>query len=709
MNNKLNEDIKTLNELKIVFEYYNIKLEKKGKNYVCCCPFHDDNNPSMNLTEKDGVGLYHCFGCGKGGDIINFVMKKENLNHIEATKKAHEILGKEFNISHLEFNQEKYTKKKQIEKLEEKQNKSTDINEIIKLEEEILNIEDSNFKIYGNYTYSNKSNKLFKIIEKIDKDGEIEEHHIKIYDGNLRVLGSSVDLDNDIESFILESTITNKTITEIQAGYILGSKNKFLETINSKKGFKVIPDSKIQSYIQNYLYEQYLGLDEEGKLQNKYVTEKIGFQNDFFIYPNYRCSFDNKHYYKEHGKYNSIFQYQGLIDHWINYILIPSTKSDNLKTMILGTFASILIEPLGVHENFIIECSGDTGTSKTTALNVCASIFGKPENYITDWNTTKTALISNASELNVFPLILDDTKKCEDKEIIPGVVYALSGGKDKARANTDGSLKETKKFKNITISSGEVPLSDYLKNGNVGRGAYARFISLDGGVFENNDANKEIADKLNFYTQKYYGAVGYEFCKWFNEQIQDNDYLEGLKDIYLNQLIECSSQCTEELAIRRANHIALLKVTGIVLQNFFKHDYFEYDTLVQKLLKQNELTVIETDNIKEAYIRLMEYCNKNHMRFYSDENPIIQSPIGQYQTMRNKEKNEVYVFYEQKDVENIISEYGDRTDLLRNFRKRNYILTDTSNKRFTKNIKHLVTKKSTRALIINIDPYRKAL
>jgi CheY-like chemotaxis protein len=48
------------------------KVKKTASGYIACCPVHNDKNPSMSVTEKDGVVLMHCFSCGANGlDVAN--------------------------------------------------------------------------------------------------------------------------------------------------------------------------------------------------------------------------------------------------------------------------------------------------------------------------------------------------------------------------------------------------------------------------------------------------------------------------------------------------------------------------------------------------------------------------------------------------------------------------------------------------------------
>ncbi len=61
-----------------------ISLKKKGVNYSACCPFHNEKTPSFVVSPSKG--LYKCFGCGKGGNAITFVMEHERLTYAEALK-----------------------------------------------------------------------------------------------------------------------------------------------------------------------------------------------------------------------------------------------------------------------------------------------------------------------------------------------------------------------------------------------------------------------------------------------------------------------------------------------------------------------------------------------------------------------------------------------------------------------------------------------
>ena len=87
----LKEEIKNSIKLSEVIGK-NLSIKKRdNNNYVALCPFHKEKTPSFNIS--DDKGFYHCFGCGKNGDIFNYLMDTENLSFIEALKKLADHAG----------------------------------------------------------------------------------------------------------------------------------------------------------------------------------------------------------------------------------------------------------------------------------------------------------------------------------------------------------------------------------------------------------------------------------------------------------------------------------------------------------------------------------------------------------------------------------------------------------------------------------------
>lgn len=80
-----------LNIVDVVSAY--VPLTKKGANHWGLCPFHHEKTPSFSVSESRQI--FHCFGCGKGGGAIRFVMEVENLSFPDAVRKLAEQAGME--------------------------------------------------------------------------------------------------------------------------------------------------------------------------------------------------------------------------------------------------------------------------------------------------------------------------------------------------------------------------------------------------------------------------------------------------------------------------------------------------------------------------------------------------------------------------------------------------------------------------------------
>lgn len=73
-----------------------VTLKKRGVNFLGLCPFHNEKTPSFSVSPSKGI--YKCFGCGQGGNAVNFIMEHEHMTYPEALK----FLAKKYNIEVVE-------------------------------------------------------------------------------------------------------------------------------------------------------------------------------------------------------------------------------------------------------------------------------------------------------------------------------------------------------------------------------------------------------------------------------------------------------------------------------------------------------------------------------------------------------------------------------------------------------------------------------
>ena len=87
---ELVDEIRNSNDIVDVISQY-VVLKRSGRNFFGLCPFHREKSPSFSVSPDKQI--FHCFGCGAGGDVIHFVSKIENLNFKEAIEALAEKSG----------------------------------------------------------------------------------------------------------------------------------------------------------------------------------------------------------------------------------------------------------------------------------------------------------------------------------------------------------------------------------------------------------------------------------------------------------------------------------------------------------------------------------------------------------------------------------------------------------------------------------------
>ena len=187
-NENFSDKIKEQTDIvEVVSEYVNLK--RTGKNYQGLCPFHQENTPSFTVNPDNQ--FFYCFGCGKGGDIFNFIMEIENITFYESLR----LLAKKNNMEMP--NSKGYSK------------------EYNRKREKVFEIHQLAAKFY-NYLLLNKQvgNDAYKYLTKrgyTEKD--IERYH----------LGYAPDSWHSLYNFLTKRDYDNKILSE---SGLIGNKNE---------------------------------------------------------------------------------------------------------------------------------------------------------------------------------------------------------------------------------------------------------------------------------------------------------------------------------------------------------------------------------------------------------------------------------------------------------------------------------------------------
>ena len=183
---ELIEEIRSSNDIVDVISQYVI-LKRSGRNFFGLCPFHKEKSPSFSVSPDKQI--FHCFGCGVGGNVIHFVSKIENLDFRETL----ELLANRANITLPTLDNSYQDSKKAILK-----SKVYEINEIAA-------------KFYHENLYKPTSKPAQEYIKKRRLDNRTLKSFLIGYSGNFDELYNLLKQKGFTEEQILASSLVNKT------------------------------------------------------------------------------------------------------------------------------------------------------------------------------------------------------------------------------------------------------------------------------------------------------------------------------------------------------------------------------------------------------------------------------------------------------------------------------------------------------------------
>ncbi len=220
-----------------------VSLTKRGKNYFGVCPFHDDNNPSMSVSEEKQI--YTCFSCGATGNVFNFLMDYEHINFKEALKIAADKAGVNIDID--------------VTRKEEKENP-------------VYKIYDISNKFFKN----NLNTKMGMDAKKYLKDREISDEAIKEFE-----IGLSLNEKDSLTNLLLKKEFDNENI--LKSGLVLKNEKGMYDAFYNRIMFP------LWDLYGNVV--AYSGRDYKNQSTNKYVNtrETDIFKKGELLYNYHRC------------------------------------------------------------------------------------------------------------------------------------------------------------------------------------------------------------------------------------------------------------------------------------------------------------------------------------------------------------------------------------------------------------------------------------
>ena len=220
-NDEILDEIRSRNDIVSTISQY-MTLKRKGRNYFGLCPFHNEKSPSFSVSPDKQI--FHCFGCGVGGDVINFVKKIENIGFLDSVRLLAEKSGIQL--------------PNDISKAEEKN---------IKLKNRVYKINELAAKFYHENLYKPTS----KIAQDYIKKRKLNNATLKSF-----LMGYASNSSNELLRYLKEQGFTEEEllasclIGKSDRGYYDKFRNRLMIPIRDERGRfiafggRVLDDSK---------------------------------------------------------------------------------------------------------------------------------------------------------------------------------------------------------------------------------------------------------------------------------------------------------------------------------------------------------------------------------------------------------------------------------------------------------------------------------
>lgn len=311
----------------------------------------------------------------------------------------------------------------------------------------------------------------------------------------------------------------------------------------------------------------------------------------------------------------NVVQPHGSETEWFKIALECRKMSVTARILLAASFASPLLSVVGSLPFFVHLWGVDSGTGKTVALMLAASVWGNPAvgSYTQTFNGTQVGQERTAAFLNHLPMCLDElqlTKNSKGQSNFD--VYQLAQGVGRSRGKKQGGVEMVPTWDCCFLTTGESPLT----SGSAGAGAVNRVIDIEctSGTVAVKDGHR-VANTL----KNHYGFAG----RLFVEKLYASDTVrDQVREIYQDIFRElCDGDSTEKQAMAAA---AILTADLLATEWIFKDDANLTVEEIKSFLASKE--AVSAGN--RAYDWLCDWVASNVNRFYSQDMPPTGETYG---------------------------------------------------------------------------------
>lgn len=273
----------------------------------------------------------------------------------------------------------------------------------------------------------------------------------------------------------------------------------------------------------------------------------------------------------------------GSIDAWLE-ALAPAMAYDRARLAFYLPFVAPMLSILGC-PNFIVDFSGRTSIGKSTLLRIAASVAGcpdetQPDSIIHSWDVTRVFAERTSATISHLPLILDDTKRAKNQQIISEILYMIANGRGRGRGNPRG-IQRTGAWRTVLISSGEAPAVSYSHDG----GTRGRVLSVRGLPFgPASEQTRRMIDRLSIALRQHYGHGLPLWVRWL---IEHREQWDEWREAYHRTIAAYAEAASDGVGARLAQYAAAIECVAALVHVAFAESGHElpwdYDPPLAKL------------------------------------------------------------------------------------------------------------------------------
>lgn len=306
--------------------------------------------------------------------------------------------------------------------------------------------------------------------------------------------------------------------------------------------------------------------------QRARCVERLGWHGNTFVLPSEAIGqSDEIIVWQSTTAIEPAFSISGTTEQWRNSVAKLAAGNSRTVFAICVAFAAPMADIIQM-EGGGIHIVGKSSGGKTTALEATASVYGHPTTYARKWRATSNALEGLAALHNDLPLILDEIKQADPKDIGESA-YLLANGQGKARASRTGSARQSARWRVLFLSAGEISLATMMQQAgkavNAGMEIRLAEVSADAGAglgtFEclhEHPSAAALSNAIKDAANQYHGAVGIEWLRLLAEyRTQMAEHIRQAADDFVRDVLPDGGSGQ---AMRVAFRFGLIAVAGEV-------------------------------------------------------------------------------------------------------------------------------------------------